>query len=72
VLAACAAKFTAGRGGCAPRASKSTLNRLEHAPGEQPGRYHLELFPFGRAHGKSSRSLNYEHLYPIKRFRLIG
>jgi len=32
----------------------------------------LELFPFGKAHGKSSRSLNYEHLYPIKRFRLIG
>ncbi len=32
----------------------------------------LEHFPFGRAHGKSSKSLNYEHLYPIKRFRLIG
>jgi hypothetical protein len=40
VLAACAAKLTAGRGGCAPLAGKSTLNRLEHAPGEQPGRYH--------------------------------
>jgi len=32
----------------------------------------LELFPFERAHGKSSRSLNHEHLYPVKRFRLIG
>lgn len=40
VLAACAAKLTAGRRGCAPLAGKSTLNRLEHAPGEQPGRYH--------------------------------
>ena len=40
VLAACAAKLTAGRRGCAPLAGKSTLNRLEHAPGDRPGRYH--------------------------------
>ncbi|MBC7663617.1 MAG: IS1380 family transposase [Caulobacter sp.] len=40
VLAACAAKLTAGRRDCAPLAGKSTLNRLEHAPAGQPGRYH--------------------------------
>lgn len=40
VLAACAAKLAAGRRGCAPLAGKSTLDRLEHAPAGQPGRYH--------------------------------
>ena len=40
VLAACAAKLTAGRRDCAPLAGKSTLNRLERAPDGQPGRYH--------------------------------
>lgn len=40
VLAACAAKLAAGRRGCAPLAGKSTLNRLEHAPADRPGRYH--------------------------------
>lgn len=40
VLAACAGKLSAGRVDCAALAGKSTLNRLEHAPDGQPGRYH--------------------------------
>jgi DDE family transposase len=39
VLATLAGKLTAKRGGCAPLAGKSTLNRLEHAP-LTPSRYH--------------------------------
>jgi hypothetical protein len=40
VLAILAGKLEAGREGCAPLAGKSTLNRLEHAPSGEPGRYH--------------------------------
>ena len=40
VLAILAEKLEAKRAGCAPLAGKSTLNRLEHAPVEEPGRYH--------------------------------
>jgi hypothetical protein len=39
-LAILAAKLEARRPGCAPLAGKSTLNRLEHAPSGEPGRYH--------------------------------
>jgi Transposase DDE domain group 1 len=35
-----AGKLAARRSDCAPLAGKSTLNRLEHAPSGQPGRYH--------------------------------
>ncbi|MFC7543697.1 IS1380 family transposase [Siccirubricoccus deserti] len=41
VLAVLAGKLEARRAGCAPLAGKSTLNRLEHAPADEPGRYHL-------------------------------
>src|ERR671926_1285374 len=40
VLAILAGKLEAGRRTCAPLAGKSTLNRLEHAPSGEPGRYH--------------------------------
>jgi hypothetical protein len=40
VLAILAGKLAARRGDCAPLAGKSTLNRLEHAPVGEPGRYH--------------------------------
>jgi hypothetical protein len=40
VLAVLAGKLEARRAGCAPLAGKSTLNRLEHAPLGEPGRYH--------------------------------
>jgi Transposase DDE domain group 1 len=40
VLAILAGKLEARRAGCAPLAGKSTLNRLEHAPADEPGRYH--------------------------------
>ena len=40
VLAAVAGKLSARRSDCAPLAGKSTLNRLEHAPGGAPTRYH--------------------------------
>jgi hypothetical protein len=40
VLAALAGKLEARRPDCAPLAGKSTLNRLEHAPSGEPGRYH--------------------------------
>jgi hypothetical protein len=40
VLAVLAGKLEAGRRTCAPLAGKSTLNRLEHAPSSEPGRYH--------------------------------
>jgi hypothetical protein len=40
VLAILAGKLEARRAGCAPFAGKSTLNRLEHAPSGEPGRYH--------------------------------
>jgi hypothetical protein len=40
VLAVLAGKLEAGRRNCAPLAGKSTLNRLEHAPSGEPGRYH--------------------------------
>jgi Transposase DDE domain group 1 len=40
VLAILAGKLEAGRRNCAPLAGKSTLNRLEHAPSGEPGRYH--------------------------------
>ena len=40
VLALLAGKLEARRAGCAPLAGKSTLNRLEHAPAGEPGRYH--------------------------------
>jgi hypothetical protein len=40
VLAILAGKLEARRAGCAPLAGKSTLNRLEHAPAGEPGRYH--------------------------------
>jgi hypothetical protein len=40
VLAVLAGKLEARRPGCAPLAGKSTLNRLEHAPIGEPGRYH--------------------------------
>jgi hypothetical protein len=40
VLAILAGKLEARRPGCAPLAGKSTLNRLEHAPSGEPGRYH--------------------------------
>ena len=39
VLAVLAGKLEARRAGCAPLAGKSTLNRLEHAPSGEPGRY---------------------------------
>ena len=39
-LAILAGKLAARRAGCAPLAGKSTLNRLEHAPLDEPGRYH--------------------------------
>ena len=35
-----AGKLEARRADCAPLAGKSTLNRLEHAPAGEPGRYH--------------------------------
>lgn len=37
VLATLAGKLSARRKGCEPLAGKSTLNRLEHAPGYQDG-----------------------------------
>jgi hypothetical protein len=40
VLALLAGKLHARRADCAPLAGKSTLNRLEHAPAGEPGRYH--------------------------------
>ncbi len=41
VLASLAGKLEARRmAACAPLAGKSTLNRLEHAPAGEPGRYH--------------------------------
>jgi hypothetical protein len=40
VLAVLAGKLEAARRNCAPLAGKSTLNRLEHAPAGEPGRYH--------------------------------
>jgi Transposase DDE domain group 1 len=40
VLAVLAGKLEARRPSCAPLAGKSTLNRLEHAPAGEPGRYH--------------------------------
>lgn len=41
VLALLSDKLEGGRKGCAPVAGKSTLNRLEHAPGNgKPERYH--------------------------------
>lgn len=40
VLAVLAGKLEATRRDCAPLAGKSTLNRLEHAPAGEPGRYH--------------------------------
>src|SRR3712207_2282661 len=40
VLAILAGKLEARRAGCAPLAGKSTLNRLEHAASDEPGRYH--------------------------------
>src|SRR5215213_2100628 len=40
VLAVLAGKLEARRAICAPLAGKSTLNRLEHAPAGEPGRYH--------------------------------
>lgn len=40
VLAVLAGKLEARRKGGAPLAGKSTLNRLEHAPSDEPGRYH--------------------------------
>jgi hypothetical protein len=40
VLAILAGKLLARRAACAPLAGKSTLNRLEHAPVGEPGRYH--------------------------------
>jgi len=40
VLAVLASKLESKRAGCAPLAGKSTLNRLEHAPTGEPGRYH--------------------------------
>ena len=39
-LAILAGKLAARRADCAPLAGKSTLNRLEHAPAGEPGRYH--------------------------------
>lgn len=39
-LAVLAGKLDARRAGCTPLAGKSTLNRLEHAPSGEPGRYH--------------------------------
>src|SRR3712207_289077 len=33
-------KLEAARRNCSPLAGKSTLNRLEHAPAGEPGRYH--------------------------------
>ena len=41
LLALLSGKLGGGRKGCAALAGKSTLNRLEHAPGDgRPGRYH--------------------------------
>jgi len=40
VLAVLAGKLEAARRTCAPLAGKSTLDRLEHAPTGEPGRYH--------------------------------
>ena len=41
LLALLSDKLEGGRKGCAALAGKSTLNRLEHAPGDgKPGRYH--------------------------------
>jgi hypothetical protein len=40
VLAVLVGKLEARRAGCAPLAGKSTLNRLEHPPSGEPGRYH--------------------------------
>lgn len=40
VMAVLAGKLAARRSDCAPVAGKSTLNRLEHAPSDGPGRYH--------------------------------
>ncbi|WP_420632577.1 IS1380 family transposase [Candidatus Palauibacter sp.] len=40
VLGLLAGKLGGGRGNCAALAGKSTLNRLEHAPKGEPGRYH--------------------------------
>jgi hypothetical protein len=39
-LAILVGKLEARRADCAPLAGKSTLNRLEHAPLDEPGRYH--------------------------------
>ena len=39
-LAILAGKLEARRADCAPLAGKSTLNRLQHAPSDEPGRYH--------------------------------
>jgi hypothetical protein len=65
VLAILAGKLAARRGDCAPLAGKSTLNRLEHAPADAPGRYHrighdagaieaLFVDLFLEAHGKAA------------------
>jgi Transposase DDE domain group 1 len=40
VLATLAGKLAARRADCAPLAGKSTLNRLEHPPSDEPGRHH--------------------------------
>ena len=40
MLAILAGKLEVPRPDCAPLAGKSTLNRLEHAPAGEPGRYH--------------------------------
>ncbi len=40
VLATLVGKLKARRKNCAPLAGKSSLNRLEHAPSEEPSRYH--------------------------------
>ncbi len=40
VLGALSGRLEARHPRCAPLAGKSTLNRLEHAPEREPGRYH--------------------------------
>ena len=40
VMAILAGKLEGRRANCAPLAGKSTLNRLEHAPTNEPSRYH--------------------------------
>ena len=44
-LAILAGMLAARRAACAPLAGKSTLNRLEHAPAGDPGRYRRPLLP---------------------------